>query len=250
MFGLEFDCVTLSEAVQYVLTSAERKITGLVVTPNVDQIVKFDNDREMFTVYKNAHFIFADGMPLVWLSKILPGNRLPERVTGADLLPAVCEAAASSGKSVFFFGGDPGIAEKAVKKLTAKFPQLVIAGTCCPDYGFENNEILSCEYVKIINASNADILFLGVGAPKQEKWGQRYLSELNVGPMLCVGAAFSFAAGIYKRSPSIVQKSGLEWLWRLLSEPRRLWRRYLIDDMRFLSLALRELSRAKRTSGR
>ena len=245
MFGLSLAALSLREAVQHILAMAHDRETGLVVTPNVDQIVKFERDAHMWRVYREAALALADGMPLVWFSRLVGDQVLPERVTGADLLPAICAEAARRDLSVYFFGGDPGVADAAAERLVDTFPGLKVAGTCCPPYGFENDAALSKEYARTINASGADILFLGVGAPKQEKWGHAHLTQLEVGPILCVGAAFAFAAGLVNRAPSWVQGAGLEWLWRLVKEPRRLWRRYLVDDVGFFWLAVREYLRLR-----
>ena len=246
MFGLHFDRVTLGGAVDQVMVAARRRNTGLVVTPNVDQIVKFDRDPFMHDVYRSAMHVYADGMPLVWVSRMLEPGGLPERVTGADLLPAVCDAASREGASVYFFGGAPGVAQLAGNRMRERFSGLKLAGCCCPPHGFEHEPALSARLVDDINRSGADIVFLGVGAPKQEKWGHRHLDRLRVGPILCVGAALNFAAGLATRAPRMVQHSGFEWAWRLALEPRRLWRRYLVDDVRILMLAHQEYRRNRR----
>lgn len=240
LFGLAFERVTLSEAVEQISLAARARNKGLVVTPNVDQIVRFREDPEMHQVYRDAMHVYADGMPIVWLSRMLDGAGLPERVTGADLLPAICRAAAARDYSVYFLGGDSGVAETAARRLCEANPTLRIAGTDCPPWGFERDEAMSRRLIDRINESGADLLFLGVGAPKQEKWGHRYQPMLEVGPIVCVGAAFAFAAGVARRAPRILQQSGFEWCWRLAREPRRLWRRYLLDDTRFVVDAVRE----------
>lgn len=246
MFGLRFERVALAGAVAQVITAARTRTTGLVVTPNVDQIVKFGADPFMHEVYRSALHVYADGMPLAWLSHLLGCRGLPGRVTGADLLPAVCCQAAEEGLGVFFCGGDPGVAQAAADCMRARFAGLVVAGVNCPPHGFERDADGSARLVDEINRSGADILFLGVGAPKQEKWGFNQLARLQVGPILCVGAAFSFAAGLVRRAPLVVRRCGMEWAWRLALEPRRLWRRYLVDDMRIFVLAWREVAQAQR----
>ena len=245
MFGLHFERVQLADAVAQVLTAARSRSCGLVVTPNVDQVVRFDADQRMHQVYRSAWRVYADGMPLVWISWLLDKRGLPGRVTGADLLPAVCGAAAREGLSVFFCGGEPGVAQAAADRMVERFDGLVVAGVSCPPWGFEHDADCSARLVEEINRSGAHILFLGVGAPKQEKWGFDQLGRLQVGPVLCVGAAFSFAAGLVRRAPKLVRSCGLEWAWRLALEPRRLWRRYLVDDTRIFWLTLRELRMAR-----
>lgn len=241
LLGILFEQLTLSEAASQVVEAGRHTQKGLVVTPNVDHVVMLQDDAEMRKIYQGALFRYADGMPLVWLSRLVTTTPLPERVTGADLITSVCEKAAECGLNIYFLGGNPGVAEKAAKKLQNLFNGLKIVGTYCPPFGFEKNAIETDRIIADINARNVDILFIGVGAPKQEKWAAAHLDRLEVGPILCVGAAFDFAAGIIKRAPIAIQKSGFEWVWRLACEPTRLWRRYLIRDSRFISLALNEM---------
>ena len=238
MFGLPFNNCTLQQAVYMLIEAAEKREKGLVVTPNVDHVVMLQDDAEMLEVFEKASFCFADGMPVVWFSKLI-GKPLMERVTGADLLPAIASRAAETGVSLFFLGGLEGVAKTAARVLQARHPNLQVAGTYCPPFGFEHDEKECAKIVKMVNESGADILFVGVGAPKQEKWAMRHIDQLNVGPILGVGAAFDFVAGNIKRAPFFIQRIGMEWFWRLLSDPKRLWKRYLINDTRFMAIAIR-----------
>lgn len=238
--GMSFEQVTLSEAVSQVLDAAKKGQKGLVVTPNVDHLVMLQDDAEMRRIYQQAMFRYADGMPIVWLSRIKK-KPLSERVCGSDLLIALCEKSAGTGLNSYFLGGNPGVADLAADKLRARFPGLNIVGTWCPPFGFEKDKEETGQIIDDINAKNVDLLFIGVGAPKQEKWADANLDRIRTGPVLCVGASFDFAAGSVKRAPLWVQNSGFEWLWRLASEPGRLWKRYLVRDSRFIPLALKEI---------
>lgn len=240
--GIEIERCDLLTAVDLIATAAQRGIKGLVVTPNVDHFVQLDGNSEFRNIYAKALFVFADGMPIVWLSRLLHKAPLPARVTGADLLPAVCQESAKRGLSVYFLGGNPGVAASAAQKLQAEFPSLRISGAYCPPFGFEMDDVETAQIIDDINARGTDILFVGVGAPKQEKWAHANLARLNVGPVLCIGAAFDFVAGTAIRAPRFMRQIGMEWLWRLCSEPRRLWKRYLIRDCRFIVIALREIA--------
>ena len=240
LFGVAFEQATLSTAVSQVLDAAKQGHKGLVVTPNVDHIVMLQSDADMRQIYKSALYRYADGMPIVWLSRLVSSFPLPERVTGADLLPAICEKSVGTNLSIYFLGGNPTVADMAASKLRSQYPGLNIVGTCCPPFGFENDLAETERIIADINSLNVNILFIGVGAPKQEKWSAAHIGRLKVGPILCVGAAFDFAAGTTKRAPKWVQKNGLEWLWRLISDPFRLWKRYLLRDSRFMYLALKE----------
>lgn len=245
MFGLDYCACTLTEAAQMVISAANSKTKGLIVTPNVDHVVSMLKDTEMFELYSRAMFRFADGMPLVWFSKLLRGQSLPERVTGADLLPEIARLAALNGLKLYFLGGMPGVADKAAIKLKQKNPALNVVGAYSPPFGFERDSAESERIVKMINDSGAEILFVGVGAPKQEKWAARYMEQLNVGPILGVGASFDFAAGTIKRAPLWVQRIGMEWSWRLMQEPGRLWKRYILKDSQFVWLMVRELMKQR-----
>jgi len=234
MFGLPFRASTLDESARGIINAAVARRKALVVTPNVDHVVMLHRDREMRAIYESAEFLFADGMPLVWLSKLLPGPALPERVTGADLLVRICELAPSSGLRLFFLGGLRGVARQAAVRLMGRIPGLNVVGTYCPPFGFETDEEETERIIKQCNARRPDLLFVGVGAPKQEKWSVRNMARLDVGPIICCGASFDFPAGIISRAPVLLQRSGLEWLWRLFQEPRRLWKRYLLRDPAFV----------------
>jgi len=240
LFGLIFESLSLNEASKQIIVAAKNRHKGLVVTPNVDHIVMMERDHEMREIFQKALFRFADGMPLVWLSRLMFKSPLPERVTGSDLFPAVCQAAAREKLSVYFLGGNPSVAEAAAVKLKDRNPDLIVSGIYSPPFGFELDPEETSQIISRVNDSGARILFIGVGTPKQEKWAYSNLASLNTGPILCIGASFDFIAGTVKRAPRFIQKSGFEWLWRLIKEPRRLWRRYILRDSRFIILAFRE----------
>lgn len=226
---LTFDRVNLQQAAERVLQLAERTTPALVVTPNADHVVRAQFDVRFMRILQAADLVTADGMPIVWASMAL-GQSLPERVTGADLLPKVCELAAACGKKVFLFGGLPGEAEAAGKALLERFPGLQIVGAVCPPFGFEEDREMTSQFVQEINASQANILFVGVGSPKQEEWIIRNRKQLSCGVALGVGASIAFQAGQLRRAPQWMQNSGLEWLYRFLQEPRRLALRYAKDS--------------------
>src|SRR5450631_4398005 len=139
LFNLDFNCVGLDGAVQQILDAARAGRKGLVVTPNVDHIVMMQDDNEMRRIFRDALFRYADGMPIVWLSGLVSNHPLPERVTGADLLPNLCEAAAGTGLNLYLLGGNPGIADKAAENLRVLYPGVRIVGTYCPPFGFEHD---------------------------------------------------------------------------------------------------------------
>lgn len=240
LFGISFTVMNLKHAAEAIVLAAENGTKGLVVTPNVDHVVRYSRSKRFRSVVDGALMRFADGMPIVWVSRLLKVP-LPERVTGADLLPATVSLVATRGVRTFFLGGLPGVAEKAKGVLCGRFKGAQVVGVYSPPFRFEQDKEETRKIIEMINALNVDILFVGVGSPKQEYWAHEHLSELDVGPVVCVGAAFDFAAGALRRAPLWVQNMGGEWLWRLGQEPRRLWRRYLLVDTRFAILALREI---------
>lgn len=241
LFGIVFDSMTFGEALDAVFDAGRQRRKGLVVTPNVDHIVNISRDQDLRALYRRATLVLADGMPVVVTGRLSKDGYLPERVTGADLFPAIAERAAKEGLSIALVGGNPGVADRAADVLRTRYPGIRIVGTYCPPFGFEHDTAESESIVGLCNEWRPDFLFLGVGSPKQERWGDKHLGQLDVGPVLCVGAAFDFVAGSIKRAPRWMQKAGLEWAWRLLHEPRRLGRRYLGKGFAFLPLAMREI---------
>jgi N-acetylglucosaminyldiphosphoundecaprenol N-acetyl-beta-D-mannosaminyltransferase len=178
-------------------------------------------------------------MPLIWASRLLTAP-LKERITGVDLFQQVCERAARRGYSVYLLGGSPGAAENACACLKTRHPALKIAGWECHPYEFGNNPVENLQVQNRIRESGADILFVGLGAPKQEKWISAYGRGAGVGFAIGVGGTFSVVAGEVRRAPLWMQRSGLEWFWRVLMEPRRLWKRYLMGGIIFSRLFISE----------
>jgi exopolysaccharide biosynthesis WecB/TagA/CpsF family protein len=235
----KIDNITSDEAISTIIEWIESCDTPrYVVTPNVDHIVRLQHDNEFKKIYQDADLVLADGMPLVWAAKFL-GTPLCEKVSGSDLFIKLCGIAARRKFRLFFLGGNPGDAVKAKEILVRQNPGLVVEGVYCPPFGFETDEQERKKIVELIKAANPDILFVGLGAPKQEKWIYEHYQKIRVPVTMGIGISFSFAAGTIKRAPVWMQKAGLEWFWRLMMEPRRLWKRYLIDDMKFFRLVLK-----------
>ena len=242
LFGIDFAVMNLEQAAEAIVLAAEKGTKGLVVTPNADHVVRYSRSQRFRSVVDGALMRFADGMPIVWVSRLLKVP-LPERVTGADLLPAIVSLTATRGARTFFLGGHSGVAEKAKGVLCERFKGAQVVGVYSPPFGFEKDQMETRKIIEMINALDVHILFFGVGSPKQEYWAHEHLSELKVGPIVCVGAAFDFAAGEIKRAPLWLQNIGGEWLWRLGQEPKRLWKRYILIDTKFIILTLREIIR-------
>ena len=238
--GTKIDNITLDEAVSTIIKWIDSHGTPrYVVTPNVDHIVRLQHDNEFRKIYSNADLVLADGMPLLWAAKFL-GTPLHEKVSGSDLFIKFCETAARKKCRLFFLGGNPGDAQKAKEVLVWQNPGLLVVGVYCPLFGFEKDEQERKKIVELIKASNPDILFVGLGAPKQEKWIHEHYQIIKVPISIGIGISFSFVAGTIKRAPVWMQKAGLEWFWRTMMEPGRLWKRYFVDDMRFFGLVLKQ----------
>lgn len=234
----EIDNLTMEEAILEIDKLILNKKPSYVVTPNVDHIVKLEHDKEFQNVYKEADLILTDGMPLIWISK-LKACPIKEKVSGSDLFPKVCQLSSEKGYKLFLLGAAEGIAVKASENLKSKFRGLNIVGTYSPSYGFENKKEEVEKIIKTINEAKPDILAVGLGAPKQEKFICKYKDKLNVPISLAIGASIDFEAGNIERAPKWMQKSGLEWFYRLCKEPKRMFKRYLVDDLKIFRLAMK-----------
>ncbi len=222
------DIVDRAEALRRAVSFARQSPCRFVVTPNSDHIVQLEEREDLRLVYDAAHLVVADGMPLVWASHIL-GKPLPERVTGSELMPSLCAEAARLGLRVYLLGGPPGVAELAKARLEERYPGLLICGTDCPPMGFEKNPQQEMLILQKIQAAAPDVVFVALGAPKQELWMYRAAPQLKSGVLLGIGAALEFCAGTVRRAPVWMQRIGAEWVFRLFQEPRRLAKRYLRD---------------------
>jgi N-acetylglucosaminyldiphosphoundecaprenol N-acetyl-beta-D-mannosaminyltransferase len=237
MFGLEFLAVTRADATALIADAAEKRSRCLVITPNVDHVVTVMQQEEIRRLYQDTELLFADGMPLVWLSHFLPGNALPARVTGADLIESVAAVCAQRQLSMALVGGKPGVAETAASVLEGRYPGLRVVGTYSPPFGFEKDEAESGKIINLCYEWKPDVICLAFGAPKQELWASKYSEALPPCPLLCFGAAIDFVAGEYERAPLWMQKSGFEWVWRISQDPERMLKRYLLRDSAFIVYA-------------
>ncbi len=239
MFGVSVAGMTLLEAAETLSEAARERKTRVVFTLNTQHIVIMNNNEAFRRAYQYADWIVPDGMPVVWFGRLL-GAALPERVPGSDLLPELCRLAEKKALRVYFLGGTAEVTPMAILNLKKMFPALQVAGVATPWIDLEEAEERFDDLIESINASRPDIVFVGLGAPKQEIWTDRNRHRLETGLVCMVGGSFDFLAGTTVRAPRWMQREGLEWLWRLLSEPRRLWRRYLIGNALFLGIAWRE----------
>lgn len=220
-----------------------RGASAYVLTPNAQHIVLLDNDRQLQSIYAHADLVIPDGISLLIAARLY-GRCLQQRVAGVDIFKEVCGRAAETGLHVFLLGGRPGSAERAAGVLKADFPDLKYT-TFCPPLGFEQDPAELRAISDAVIAAQPDILFAAFGAPKQEYWIYEYGLQLSVPVCIAVGGSFEIVGGVIPRAPVWTQNIGCEWLYRLCREPRRMWRRYLIGNLEFASIVIRQ--RIRRT---
>jgi N-acetylglucosaminyldiphosphoundecaprenol N-acetyl-beta-D-mannosaminyltransferase len=229
--------LTESDVAGHVQAAWGRGEGGWIVTLNVDILRAVTHDLALADLISDAEIIVADGMPVVWAAG-MSGQPVPERVTGASLVSTLCEAAAVSGRSVYLIGGDNGVPEAAGQALADRFPGLRVVGADSPPFGFDKDEDQVADLVARVAESRADLVLVGLGFPKQEHLIIRLRTALPRAWMLGCGAGIPMAAGQFRRAPQLLQRIGAEWLHRLILEPRRLARRYLINDLPFAIILL------------
>ena len=207
---------------------------GMLITPNLDHLVKLQRDREFYEVYRQAEWVVCDSKILYMLSKLLK-HPLPEAIPGSSFFTAFYMFHKDDPDCrIFLLGAKEGIAQKAMERINEKVGRKIVVGAHSPSFGFEKDEKECRELVNIVNRSGANVLLVGVGAPKQEKWIMKYRNQMpDVDLFMALGATIDFEAGTLKRAPRLWQKLGMEWLYRCLKEPRRLFKRYFVDDMQF-----------------
>lgn len=229
------DNLTMEEAINELDDFIKNNNKGYVVTPNVDHIVKLEKDTKLQKVYENASFVFADGKPLITISKKYK-TPLKEKISGSDLFPLLCERAAQKEYTMYFLGASEGVAKKAAENLTKKYPSLNVVGCLSPKFCFEDDQEYVDQMINDINSLKPDILVVGLGCPKQEYFMYDYYQKLDTKLSLGLGASLDFEAGNIKRAPKWMQKVGLEWFYRFLKEPKRMFKRYFVDDFKILKL--------------
>lgn len=238
ILGASFDPVTLNEAAERIESMVASRQPHQVATANVDFLVQALHDIELRRILLEAQMVLCDGTPVVWASRLL-GNRLPERVAGADLVPRLIEIAVRKNYRLFFLGGTAEATRQAVANLRAQFPTLDIGGHYSPPF----RDLLLMDHEEIvrrIRAARPDILFVSFGCPKAEKWIAMHYRSLGVPVAMGIGATIDFLANKMKRAPQWMQRSGTEWVFRLLQEPRRLAQRYATDLCWFAPAILRQ----------
>lgn len=215
--------------------------SGVVFTPNVDHLIKLQTDREFLKNYLTADYRVCDSQIVMYASRIL-GTPLKQKISGSDLFPAFYTYHKhNEDVKIFLLGAGEGVARKAQEKINSKVGRNIIVASHSPSFSFENNDRECMEIVEMINCSEATVLAIGVGAPKQERWIVKYKNKLpRIKIYLALGATIDFEAGNLQRAPKWMSHVGFEWLYRLVSEPKRLWKRYLLEGMPFFWLILQQ----------
>jgi N-acetylglucosaminyldiphosphoundecaprenol N-acetyl-beta-D-mannosaminyltransferase len=239
------DRMPMEDAVQWVAQGVLHRGSRsplLIMGPNAQLVTLARENAELGRALRSADLNVPDGISVVLASRLL-GSPIPERVTGGDLMEQLCAEAARRGFRVFFLGGLPGAAAGAAARLKRRYPMLCVVGCYCPQLGFENDPRESANIRRMIAAAAPDLLCVAFGAPKQEIWMLENCPALPIGAALSVGAALDTCAGLRRRAPRWTHRIGMEWLYRLVHEPRRLGRRYLVGNSLFLVVVARQLAR-------
>lgn len=240
LWSLAIDPLTMGQAVERVRFWVDRgePCCRFVVTPNVDHVVQLHRRPELLADYRQASLTLTDGWPLVSVSRLY-GRTIPERVAGADLLPALCDDATNEGRPLrlFLLGGKPGVPERAAAAIHARWPGVSVCGTSSPPLGFERDGDFNRRLCRQISSARPDILVVGLGFPKQETWLAAHRAELRAPVALAIGGTIDFLAGEQTRAPRWIRSAHLEWLHRLATNPRRLAGRYLTDALWFPGIA-------------
>jgi N-acetylglucosaminyldiphosphoundecaprenol N-acetyl-beta-D-mannosaminyltransferase len=244
ILGVGVSPINVDQAVEEIEGWIAERCSHYVCITNIHGIVESQRDNGLRQIHNGAGLVTPDGMPLVWASHLL-GFRGVERVYGPDLVLALCERSAGRGYRHYFFGGATGVAGRLAGRLQQRFPGLAVAGAYAPPFHpltAEEDE----QIVQTINEAHPDVVWVGLSTPKQERWMAAHVGRVNAAALIGVGAAFDFLSGSKRQAPRWMQRSGLEWLFRVATEPRRLWRRYATNIPTFLGLFLAQVTGLRR----
>lgn len=206
-----------------------------IVAINVDVVIKIEEDRHLKRITDEADMVFVDGKPLVWIAK-WHKHPVKAKISGSDLVPLLCERAEKKGHSIFIIGGKDGIAEKAKHNLETNYRGINIVGTYAPPFGFEKDENELTKINEMISKAHPDLLIACFGCPKQEKWIYENYQKYDAKVSVCAGATVDFLAGNVNRAPKWMSEHGFEWFYRFLQEPKRMFKRYFVDDIKIIKL--------------
>lgn len=232
VLGVPVWAANLNSASRQIATWIETRTPAYVCVTGVHGVIESQHDPDLLRIHKAASMVTPDGMPLVWCGRLAGADEI-DRVYGPDMMLSVCELSIEFGWRHFFYGAGPGVAQKLAANLETRYPGLQVAGTYCPPFR-ELTDGEARAVTRMINDSQADIVWVGLSTPKQERWMSVFRQKLEAPVLVGVGAAFDIHAGNLRQAPHWMQRAGLEWMFRLLMEPRRLWRRYLKANPAFL----------------
>jgi N-acetylglucosaminyldiphosphoundecaprenol N-acetyl-beta-D-mannosaminyltransferase len=244
VLGVGISVLNLQSAVEVMSTAVANDRKGYIAVTGVHGVSEAQDDADFRRILNAAFLCTPDGMPMVWMSR-LAGHKEVSRVYGPDLMALICERGLQNGWRHFFYGGAEGVAEELKSKLSARFPGLRVVGTYTPPFRALNateESVLS----EMVAATRPDFFWVGLSTPKQERFMAAYLPKLDAKLMIGVGAAFDFHAGKVKQAPRWIQRSGLEWAYRLYQEPRRLWRRYARNNPLFIGRVFLQKTRLRK----
>ena len=228
----------MQETIHAIESMIECKKKSYIVALNVDVVMKIEHDTRLKLIVDEADIVIVDGQPLVWIAK-WHKQPVKVKVSGSDLVPELCELAAKKGYTIFIIGGKEGIAEKAKSNLENKYSEMKIVGTYAPPFGFENDTRELEKINKVISRVHPDLLIACFGCPKQEKWIYDNYMRYDATVSVCAGATVDFLAENVRRSPKWMSEHGLEWFYRFLKEPKRMFKRYFIDDIKIIKLIIK-----------
>ncbi|MFI4860273.1 MAG: WecB/TagA/CpsF family glycosyltransferase [Phycisphaerales bacterium JB063] len=228
--GVRFDPLTLSQTIEHIADAAQAGRGGWVITANLDHARRARVDDEYRDMLGEAELVVADGAPIIWASRV-QGAALPERVAGSSMVEPLAAVAAERGLSIYLMGGTPGTAKEAGDLLASRYPGLRIAGVSCPPMGFEKDPAEMAQIRESIGQARPDIVYVALGSPKQERLIRVLRGDFPGVWWLGIGISLSFLTGEVQRAPSYIQRLGLEWCHRLVQEPRRLAKRYLVHGL-------------------
>ena len=230
--------VDMEETIQTIDSFIQQKKKSYIVAINVDVVMKIEQDAYLKQITDQADMVLVDGKPLIWISK-LHKRPVKAKISGSDLVPRLCEEAAKKGYTIFIIGGKDGIAERAKKRLEKQLPGIKIVGTYAPPFGFEKDQKELDKINQMISDVHPDLLIGCFGCPKQEKWIYENYKKYDATVSVCAGATVDFLAGNVKRAPKWMSDHGLEWFYRFTQEPKRMFRRYFVDDVKIMNLILK-----------
>jgi N-acetylglucosaminyldiphosphoundecaprenol N-acetyl-beta-D-mannosaminyltransferase len=244
VLGVGVSSINMDAALQVIDGWIARRESKYVTITGVHGVMESQGDEDIRKIHNQAGMVTPDGMPLVWLGRFNKHKNV-NRVYGPDLMLEIFAKSSAKGYRHYLYGGNEGVPELLKSKLEARFPGVNIVGTYSPPFRALSKEEDE-KIVSMLSVAKPDIIWVGLSTPKQERWMAGHVDRLNVPALIGVGAAFDFHSGLIKQAPSWMQKSGLEWLFRLLTEPKRLWRRYFRNNPRFIFLIVRQMLGLKR----